>query len=380
MKRNSLLSTLIVTASISPVFAQDSQQTFETDAAASFENAIAEYDIPGLIVGVTHNGQHEFYQTGLASREDQRPVTPDTLFELGSISKIFNVTLAALAEERGKLSLDASVATYLPVLQGSPAGELTLMDLATHHSGGLPLQVPSEAADVDQLVDWLGDWQPSEPGARSYSNISIGLLGHIASDAMGMSYTDAMQTDLLPALGLTNTWINVPEDAAASYAYGYDRKTNAPIRVTPGVLDDEAYGVKSSARDMLTLLDVELANADVSPEIRNAVSRTQKGQFQTRLFTQAMIWEAYPWPVEPEHMVDGNGYDFILNPQPMHEVAGQSDEDIILNKTGSTNGFGGYIAMVPSKNLGVVVLANRNYPNEARVRATHDLITRMLAE
>ncbi len=380
MKRNFLLSTLIVTASFSPVFAQDSQQKFETDAAASFENAIADYDIPGLIVGVTHNGQHQFYQTGLASRADQRPVTPDTLFELGSISKIFNVTLAALAEERGKLSLDAPVSTYLPALQGAPAGELTLMDLATHHSGGLPLQVPSEVADVDQLVDWLADWQPPEPGARSYSNISIGLLGRITSDAMGMSYTDALQTDLLPALGLTNTWIDVPEDAAASYAYGYDRKTNAPIRVTPGVLDDEAYGVKSSARDMLTLLDVELAKGDVSPEIRNVVSRTQKGQFQTRLYTQAMIWEAYPWPAAPERMVEGNGYDFILNPQPMHEGADRSDEDIILNKTGATNGFGAYIALVPRKDLGVVVLANRNYPNEARVRATLDLIARILAE
>ena len=71
MKRNSLLSTLIVTASFSPVFAQDSQQRFETDAAASFESVIADYDIPGLIVGVTHNGQHQFYQTGLASREAQ---------------------------------------------------------------------------------------------------------------------------------------------------------------------------------------------------------------------------------------------------------------------------------------------------------------------
>lgn len=254
------------------------------------------------------------------------------------------------------------------------------MELATHHSGGLPLQVPSEAENVDQLVEWLGDWQPSEPGARSYSNISIGLLGHITADAMGMSYADALQKDLLPALGLTNTWINVPSDAAGSYAFGYDRKTNAPIRVTPGVLDDEAYGVKSSARDMLKLLDIELANADVSAEIQDAVSRTQTGQFQTSLFTQAMIWEAYPWPVDQELLVSGNGYDFILKPQPMHDVADMSDADAILNKTGSTNGFGGYIAMVPSKDLGVVVLANRNYPNEARVRATHDLITRILAE
>lgn len=380
MKHTSIVSTLIVIASFTPALAEDSQRTFETDAAASFAKVIADYDIPGLIVGVTRNGQHQFYQTGLASRKEQRPVTPDTLFELGSISKIFNVTLAALADERGQVSLDAPVSTYLAPLQGTPAGALTLMDLATHHSGGLPLQVPSEAENVDQLVEWLGDWRPSEPGARSYSNISIGLLGHITSDAMGMSYADALQKDLLPALGLTNTWIDVSQDAAGSYAFGYDRKTNAPIRVTPGVLDDEAYGVKSSARDMLKLLDIELANADASAEIQDAVSRTQTGQFQTSLFTQAMIWEAYPWPVDQERLVDGNGYDFILKPQPMHDLAGLSDEDIILNKTGSTNGFGGYIAMVPSKDLGVVVLANRNYPNEARVRAAHDLITRILAE
>ncbi|NIY72760.1 beta-lactamase [Marivivens donghaensis] len=375
-----ILSTLIVTASFTNVLAQDSQQAFEANAAASFEAAIADYDIPGLIVGVTRDGQHRFYQTGLASREDQRPVTPDTLFELGSISKIFSVTLAALADERGQVSLDAPVSSYLAPLQGTPAGALTLMDLATHHSGGLPLQVPSEAENVDQLVKWLGNWQPSEPGARSYSNLSIGLLGHITSDAMGMSYADALQKDLLPALGLNNTWINVPGDAADSYAFGYDRKTNAPIRVTPGVLDDEAYGVKSSARDMLKLLDIELLNADVSAEIQDAVSRTQIGQFQTRLFTQAMIWEAYPWPVEQERLVGGNGYDFILKPQPMQEVAGLPDRDVILNKTGSTNGFGGYVAMVPGENLGVVVLANRNYPNEARVRATHDLINRMLGK
>lgn len=380
MNHVSILSILLMTASVTPALAQDSGQQLEDEAAAAFESAIKEYDIPGLIVGVTHGGKHSFYQTGLASREDRRSVTPDTLFELGSISKIFNVTLAAMAEAQGKVSLDAPVASYLPSLQGSAAGELTLTDLATHHSGGLPLQVPDEAKDVDQLIDWLEDWQSPEPGARSYSNISIGLLGYITADAMGMSYADALQTNLFPALGLTNTWVDVPADAMGSYAFGYDRKTNAPIRVTPGVLDDEAYGVKSSARDMLTLLDVELAQGNASPEIREAAARTQVGQFQTRLFTQSMIWEAYTWPVDPELMVEGNGYDFILEPQPMDEMKVARDHDVILNKTGSTNGFGGYVAMVPSEDLGVVVLANRNYPNEARVRATYDLITRILAE
>ncbi|TKA95390.1 beta-lactamase [Cereibacter changlensis] len=379
MKHLSTLSVLMAGA-LTPALAQDSLPSFESAAAAAFESAITEYDIPGLVVGVTHGGKHSFYQAGLASREDQQPVTPDTLFELGSISKIFNVTLAALAEGRGALSLDAPVAAYLPVLQGSPAGELTLIDLATHHTGGLPLQVPDDVADVDHLVDWLSGWQPSEPGARSYSNISIGLLGHITASTMGMSYADAARTVLFPALGLKSTWIDVPTDAMERYAFGYDRKTNAPIRVSPGVLDDEAYGVKSSARDMLTLLDIELGTGAASPELQKAVAATQQGRLRTRLYSQAMIWEAYPWPVDPERLVEGNGPDFILQPQPMDEGDAAPDQRVILNKTGSTNGFGGYIAMVPSENLGVVVLANRNYPNEARVRATHDLITHILAE
>lgn len=377
MTKTSILSALILACVLAPAFAQDDPTT--EAATAAFESAIAEYDIPGLIVGVTHRGQHSFYQTGLASREDGQPVTPDTLFELGSISKLFNVTLAALAEKRGDLSLDAPVANYLPTLQGAPAGALKLMDLATHHSGGLPLQVPEDVSDVDQLVDWLRTWQPPELGARSYSNISIGLLGHLTADAMGMTYADAVQTDLLPALGLTNTWIDVPPEAMGTYAFGYDRKTNAPIRVTPGVLDDEAFGIKSSARDMLTLLDVELGSGDASPEVRDAITRTQDGQFRTRLFTQAMIWESYAWPVDVDRLVEGNGYDFILKPQQM-EAAGEQTDDMFLNKTGSTNGFGAYTVIVPSEDLGIVVLANRNYPNEARVRATHDLISRILAE
>jgi beta-lactamase class C len=380
MKHVSILAILLSATWLTPVVAQDGQTDFNVKAAAAFGRVMEEYDIPGIVVGVTHGGKHSFYQAGLASREDDRPVTPDTVFELGSISKIFNVTLAALAEERGALSLDAPVATYLPSLQGSPAGDLTLMDLATHHSGGLPLQAPDAAQDVDQLVDWLRNWQQPEPGARSYSNVSIGLLGHITASVMGTSYADAAETVLFPALGLENTWIDVPSDAMDQYAYGYDRKTNAPIRVTPGVLDDEAYGVKSTARDMLTLLDIELGNGDASSEIREAVARTQDGQFQTRLFTQAMIWESYPWPADLDQMVEGNGYDFILKPQSMEAADASAESEVVLNKTGSTNGFGGYVAMVPSENLGIVVLANRNYPNEDRVRATYDLIGRILAE
>lgn len=357
-------------------------EAFQSKASAAYAQAIEEYEIPGLVVGVTRGGQHSFYATGLASLADDRPVTPDTLFELGSISKIFTATLAALAEQRGLLSLDDKASHHLCADACSIGDDMTLMDLATHHSGGLPLQVPQDIADVAQLVNWLKAWEPPQPGARSYSNVSIGLLGHITADAMGMSYTQAAQSVLFPALGLTNTWIDVPAGAMERYAFGYERKTDRPIRVNPGILDAEAYGVKSSARDMLRLLDIELGVTPVAPALEAAMRRTREGRFRTEKFVQDMIWEQYPWPADIETMKAASGYDFILHPQEMEAIspALPPQEDVILNKTGSTSGFGGYVALLPGQDIGIVVLANRNYPNEARISATYALLKALIPE
>ncbi|THV12490.1 class C beta-lactamase [Rhizobium rhizophilum] len=351
-------------------------------AETAFGPIIKEYAIPGLVVGVTRNGEHSFYTFGLASQIDGVKVTPDTLFELGSISKIFNVTLAALAEERGNLSLDDTVAQHLCAEPCSIAGDLTLMDLATHRTGGMPLQIPDSVSSEDELVDWLEIWRPLQPEARSYSNISIGLLGYITGQAFEGGYKRAVQDLLFPALGLTNTWIDVPRTKMSQYAFGYDRKTNAAIRVNPGLLDAEAYGVKSSARDMLKVLDTELGVGIIADDLRNAVARTQQPAYRTAYFEQAMIWERYSWPVDPQRMLLGNSSDFILNPQPTEELiaASVTEQDVILSKTGSTNGFGGYVAVVPSENMGVVVLANKNYPNEARVKATMALFEAIAAD
>ena len=133
---------------------------------------------------------------------------------------------------------------------------------------------------------------------------------------------------------------------------------------------------------MLQLLDVELGVAKVSPEIEAAVSRTQEGQFLTKMFVQDMIWEQYPWPTTAEAMKAANTYDFILHPQPMEKIDPvlPPQKNVVLNKTGSTNGFGGYVAVLPGEGMGIVVLANRNYPNDARISATFDLIKALLSE
>ncbi|WP_370212912.1 serine hydrolase [Roseovarius sp.] len=355
-------------------------------AETHFAPVLAARAVPGAVVGITYRGEHHLFAHGLADRAGGVAVDGDTLFELGSISKLFTVTLAALAEERGILSLNDRVAAHLPELEGTEFGALRLRDLGTHHTGAMPLQVPDEAGDVAGLISWAKTWAPEQPGARSYSNISVGLLGHIVAQAMGQGYAEALEGDLLPAIGMGDTWVAVPQEAMPRYAFGYHRETDAPIRVTPGVFDAEAYGVKSSGAEMLHLLDLYLGQAEagdeVGAEVKAALGATLESYGETGPYAQHLIWESYPWPVDEAQLQLGNSYDFILKPQPMARV--EVPEPVtgtrIFNKTGATNGFGGYIVMLPEAELGVIYLGNRNIPNGDRISATYGLIADILAQ
>lgn len=355
-----------------------SDAEFDKMAQEAFGAAITEYDIPGMAIGVTIDGERHVYTYGMASRSGGVEVTPDTLFELGSISKLFNVTLAALAQGRGLLDLSAPVSDYLTDLKGSAFDTISVMDLASHTSDGLPLQVPGGVADEAALMRWLQDWRPlgSVTPRRSYSNISMGLLGKIGAEAMGTGYKQATEGALFPMLGLESTWIEVPDAAMARYAYGYSRKDNSEIRVNPGVFDDEAYGVKSTVGDMLQFLEVNLGHGTIAPEMRAAIDLTHQGLTRTEYYTQAMVWEGYSWPVETETVVLGNSAPMALESQPVtpFNPPARFPPNCYINKTGATFGFGAYVALLPGQEMGIVALANRNYPNEARVRATLRLI------
>lgn len=348
-----------------------------------FRPVIEEFDIPGIAIGVTLDGQQFFFTDGLADRAASRQVDRDTLFELGSNSKLFNVALAALAEQRGLLSLQEPVSSEVPALKGSAFDEITLSDLAAHATGGLPLQVPDDITDTGALMTYLSAWKPEEDSksVRAYSNVSIGLLGLIAGEQFGTTYRDAIAQELLPGLGLESTFIDVAEAEMGHYSFGYSRTDNSPIRVTPGMLDAEAYGIKSSVADMTRFLDAHLGNLSLDDEMAAALARTRISEFETAHYAQAMIWEGYSWPVDASELAAGNSPDMAMSLQPMTHISARKLEGrVFLNKTGATNGFGSYVAMVPSERIGVVVLANRNYPNPVRVDATRELIEQLLEE
>ena len=334
--------------------------------------------IPGMAVAVTDEGKAFIFNYGVASVNPRIPVTGETLFELGSVTKTFTATLASLAQVQRRLSLDDSTAKYLPELQGTQFGNVTLLSLGTHTPGGLPLQFPDDVTNGAQLMQYFEQWRPSYPmGAyRTYSNQGIGMLGFIAAKSMGDDFRSLMQQRLFPALGLQHSFIAVPASERARYAWGYT-DDNTPIRMTTGMLSDETYGVRTTAADMIRFVQENIDPSGLSSAIREAITQTHTGYFRAGPMTQDLIWEQYPYPVALKSLLNGNSYQMIFQPTPVDTIVPPQPpmQNAWLNKTGSTNGFAAYVAFIPSKRLGIVLLANKDYPIPDRVAAAYRILS-----
>lgn len=280
----------------------------------------------------------------------------------------------------GKLSLSDPASKYLPKLHGSRFDEVSLLHLGTHTSGGLPLQVPDEVTNDEQLMRYFQNWKPPcAPGThRTYSNISIGLLGAIAAKSVNEDFVALMEGKLFPALGLKHTWLNVPTAQMKHYAQGYTDK-DAPVRMTPGLLDAEAYGVRTTAADLLRFVAANMELIDLDVKWQRAVLDTHIGYYRIGAMTQDLIWEQYSYPVALRDLVAGNSTDVSLKPNPAVQLDPPSRprDDVLINKTGGTNGFSTYVAFVPGKKIGVVLLANKRYPADARVTVALEILTRL---
>jgi beta-lactamase class C len=375
-RRHIALAALLSTSLFTQAFAAD-EARLKAITDAAIKPVMEKNGIPGLAVGISVDGQSHIFTYGVMSKSTNEPVTPQTLFELGSISKTFTVTLSTYAEINGQLSLSGKVEDYLPSMKGKPFGDVTLMHLGTHTAGGFPIQVPDNIKTERQLLAYLKAWKPSyKPGThRTYANPSIGMLGYITAKAMGQSFDVVMQDTLFPALGLKNTFTVVPKAKMADYAQGYKR-TGEPARMTPAILSSEAYGVRSTAQDMIRFVNANMGLEKLDGKIQQALTNTHTGYFSVDAMTQDMVWEQYALPTPLKTLRELNS-GTLLKTIPVSEISPpmKPRQDVFINKTGSTNGFGAYVAFIPSQKLGIVILANKNYPNEERVSAAYEIMT-----
>lgn len=337
---------------------------------AAVQPTLRQYDIPGLAVAIHHRGERLYFNYGVASRESGQAVDEHTLFELGSVSKLFTATLGAYAQAEGRLSLADKASEHLPALRSSAFDAISLLDLATYTPGGLPLQFPQAVQSERQMLDWYRAWQPGYPpgSQRLYSNPSIGLFGHLAAVSLGEPFERLLEHRLFPQLGMTESHVRVPAQQMARYAWGY--REDEPVRVQPGPLDAEAYGVKSSAADMLRFVEANLDPSHLPASLRQAIATTHQGHYRVGDMTQGLGWERYDYPLDLQRLQAGNSSQMALQPHAVERFATPrpAEGDVLLNKTGSTNGFGAYVVVLPARDTGLVILANRNYPNAERVR------------
>jgi beta-lactamase class C len=298
----------------------------------------------GVAVAVRMNGKTSFFNYGMADNGQNRPVIADSIFNLGSVGKVFATTLLAQAVKQGELSLDDPVAKYVTELQrGGDIRRITLGELASH-SSGLP-RVPQQYETWHKgrytwpdFVRFLNSWKASpnhEPGQQYlYSNAAMVLLRVALERRFNTRFAALMHQRLTGPLGMTSTALPLPRDLLGRTVQGYGPNGRPVGRpgMEGGTFEWPGSGqIYSSSRDMATFLAANLGELPGHEPIQNAMAFAHQGVFTvSQRLTIGLAWQ----------IVSAGNFT-------------------IIDKNGGLNNTSTYIGFVPRRKLGVVILVNR---------------------
>lgn len=337
-----LLASVSVGAQQPAVASTQVQAALPSDAEilAIIKQRVDDKRSAGIVVGVIDaDGRQRIVSYGDPG-PGQPPLDGNTVFEIGSISKVFTSTVLAELVQEGKVRLEDPAQRYLPATVHLPtrnAKEITLGNLAMQNSG-LPRMpsnfTPANQANpyadytVQQMYDFLSSYQLTrDPGAEfEYSNLGVGLLGHILSRVTGMSYEDMERQRVWQPLGMRNTAITFTPSMKAHLAVGHDPQGNVTANWDIPTLAG-AGAIRSTTNDMLKFLD-----ANLHPE---------RGVLQ-----RAMGF------AHTERAAAGN-MGIGLNWLSLH-----AGPDTIVWHNGGTGGYRTFIGFDPARKTGVVVMTN----------------------
>jgi len=311
------------------------------DLDAFITRTVEEQRAIGVTVGVMQNGEVIFAKGyGLANVASNTPVTPETLFAIGSVTKQFTCAVALQLEEEGKLSFGEKVSRYRSDV--GHADEVTLRDLGNHVSGYRDYY-PLDYVDRDMATDW-----PSEkviqtfaarpldfaPGSRySYSNTGYLLLGHISEIVSGRPFAELLDQRILTPLNLSHTRFE-PARGGAGMAEGYTPLGLGPVE--PSVPEGKGWigaagGLWSTPSDLLTW-DLALMDGKV---------------------VKPASWKAM---TTPRALTDGrsSAYGCGLSLRDRGPV-------LVLTHGGGVSGLGSRNAFIPSSRSGVALMANSDW-------------------
>ena len=317
-------------------------RAFPSDAAilSIIKQRVDEKRSAGIVVGVLDSGGRARVVSYGDPGPGQPPLDGNTVFEIGSISKVFTATVLAEMVKEGKVSLDDPAQKYLPSSVHLPirnGKQITLGELSEQNSG-LP-RMPDNFHPADpanpyadytarQMYDFLSGYQLTrDPGALfEYSNLGVGLLGHILSLVAGTSYEEMVRARIWAPLGMTHTAIAFTPWMREHLALGHDEQGKVvPNWDIPALAG--AGAIRSTTNDMLKFLE-----ANVHPE-RGALERAMAFAHEER--------------------APAGGMKIGLNWLTSHTPA-----DSFVWHNGGTGGYRTFIGVQPSRRRGVVVMTN----------------------
>jgi D-alanyl-D-alanine-carboxypeptidase/D-alanyl-D-alanine-endopeptidase len=289
----------------------------------------------GIVVGVVEPNGRRVVAYGKLANGDPRTLDGDTIFEIGSITKVFTSLVLADMVSRNEVALDDPAAKYLPENVKLPergGKSITLLDLSTHSSGLPPLPSnlkPEADYSVEDLYQFLSGYTlPRDPGSGyEYSNLGAGLLGHLLARRAGTDYESLIQSRIARPLSIPDTGITLSSSMNPRMATGHNAML-APVANSelPTPLAG-AGALRSSANDMLTFLEAFLGYRESS------LAPAMKAMLEVRRPAgQATV-----------------GLGWIIRSAHGREVVAHN---------GATGGFRSFVGYAPQERIGVVVLSN----------------------
>lgn len=306
------------------------------------KDRVAEGRATGIVLGVIDpDGTRRIVAHGDPG-PDAHPLAPESVFEIGSITKVFTGILLAEMAARGEVDLAAPARRYAPAgltLPSRGGREITLVDLACHRSGlpRLPGNLsldnranPYAGYSVALLYEFLASYAlPREIGSLyEYSNLGMGLLGHLLAARAGVDYETLVRHRILDPLGMANTGVALSPAMQARLAIGHDAKGQ------PNTLWDlptlaGAGALRSTMNDMLIFLSANVG------EPRSQLQRAMRVSHQ-------------PLGGGPVTELDcGLGWHML-----------SAGPDTIVLHGGGTGGYRSLIGFDPARGGGVVLLTN----------------------
>ena len=310
---------------------------------------MVEHDIVGLSIALVDDQRIVWAEGfGFADEQDDIPASAETIYRVGSITKLFTATAVMQLAEQGRLDLDLPVQQYLPQFtmrsRGGDASPMTLRSLLTHHSG-LPSDLINgmwgdETARYTDVVAMLRDeyvaFAPYTVAA--YSNLGFSILGHVVEAVSGTPYAEYVERNILQPTGMKNAYVaaNLRDDALSSKGY-YDQEETA----TPSLRDVPAGSLNSSVLDLAHFAKMTFAGGKgYGARVLQPTTLTEMQRFQ-----------------DGDAIFDVSrsvGLAWALDDR-FGEAAG-----VIARHDGGTPLFHSEFVTLPKHKLAVVVLANSN--------------------